>query len=238
MNIDEFLDEVCKYVKYKSVHMEIRSELREHIYENIHEWKMSEEEAVTSMGEPEEIGKAFNKNFHLPFNCRYGLCIWAAMVTVFIYLIYPVFAKLFNNTINTGHNNVVILSAISFIMFINVLFLKRGMLKLSFYDTINVTMGFLLGYVISVIVLMVFSKSGYYLYFSDVKIPIEFPYIPLLPINKIVFGLEFFSWWSCIVIYIISARGKEKTKEKTAEVFYVLVQYNNTGFLPVEKEKK
>lgn len=214
MNTDDFLNEVCKCVKYKSVHMEIRSELREHIYENIHEWKMSEEEAVTSMGDPKEIGKYFNENFRMPFNSRYGLCIWSAMITVFIYLIYPIFVKLFNNTINTGFNTIIVILFIAGAMVLNVKYLRRSMLKWSLRDILHVTIGFFVGYAAAAVIFLPFFKSGYYPYMSDVKLPIVFPYIPLLPKNQVLFGLEFFAWWGCVMIYIVSALYRKKDGKK------------------------
>ncbi|MFD1953368.1 FtsW/RodA/SpoVE family cell cycle protein [Paenibacillus thailandensis] len=66
--IDEFLDQVCKPVKAKEMHPDIRQEITAHLEERIEELiseGMTEEEAVrmaiARMGSPEEVGRQFHQ---------------------------------------------------------------------------------------------------------------------------------------------------------------------------------
>lgn len=75
--------------------------------------------------------------------------------------------------------------------------------------------GFLSGWVISMVLLLstsCISKYGYYLYCTDVKIPFAPLYIPFLPKDHLVFGLEFFCWWFCFMVYMIAVKSRRKIK--------------------------
>ncbi len=72
MDIKNFLDNVCKEIKYKPVRESISKELELHIQEIKEEYinkgiatKEAEEKAVAQMGVAEEIGKKLNK-IHKP----------------------------------------------------------------------------------------------------------------------------------------------------------------------------
>lgn len=67
--INEYIDYVCSYVKYKEVHKEIKEELLAHIEDSIDEYtatanEMSQEEAISKaverMGDGEAVGKQLN----------------------------------------------------------------------------------------------------------------------------------------------------------------------------------
>ncbi|MGV8981946.1 FtsW/RodA/SpoVE family cell cycle protein [Clostridium sp.] len=66
--INEYIDHVCSYVKYKEAHKEIKEELSSHIEDIVEEYTesgMSQEEAgskaVSRMGDGECVGKQLNK---------------------------------------------------------------------------------------------------------------------------------------------------------------------------------
>ena len=72
MDIKEFLNKICKEIKYKPIRKEISEEIQTHIEEikqnNINngmEEQIAEEKAIKEMGEAEEIGKQLNK-IHRP----------------------------------------------------------------------------------------------------------------------------------------------------------------------------
>lgn len=71
--VDEFLDKVCKNVKYKGAHASISEELQNHIQDHIHDFidqgfdeETAMRKAVEAMGDPVEIGKELNK-LHRPY---------------------------------------------------------------------------------------------------------------------------------------------------------------------------
>lgn len=72
-DVDTFLNEVCKHVKYKGAHPAISEELKNHIEDHICDFinsGMDEDtairKAVEAMGDPEEIGNSLNK-LHSPY---------------------------------------------------------------------------------------------------------------------------------------------------------------------------
>lgn len=72
-DVDRFLNEVCKHVKYRGAHKDISDELENHIEDHIRDFidsGMDEEtaikKAVETMGDPAEIGNSLNK-LHRPY---------------------------------------------------------------------------------------------------------------------------------------------------------------------------
>lgn len=71
--VDRFLNEVCKNVRYKGAHYLIREELQNHIEDRINDFidrgfdeETAIKKAVEAMGDPSEIGKNLNR-FHKPY---------------------------------------------------------------------------------------------------------------------------------------------------------------------------
>lgn len=67
-DVDEFLNEVCKHIKYKGAHLDVTDELQNHIRDHMDDFigrGMDEETAVRmaveAMGDPVEIGNSLNK---------------------------------------------------------------------------------------------------------------------------------------------------------------------------------
>lgn len=72
-DVDNFLNEVCKHIKYKKAHSEISEELQNHIKDRIQDFIHSDfdeetaiKKAVEAMGNPVELGIELNK-FHKPY---------------------------------------------------------------------------------------------------------------------------------------------------------------------------
>lgn len=85
--LSTFLDEVCRHIKCKAVHNEIREELSEHIYDLMEESieKGASEEkaldlAISSMGSTGEIGVKLHRQ-HKP-QTEWSLLILVALITV------------------------------------------------------------------------------------------------------------------------------------------------------------
>lgn len=220
---DRFLDEVCKNIKYRTVHKEIRAELRSHIRDVSEEYVKtgySREQAVNTaiarMGSAEEIGKALNRQFCLPFNCRFGLSVWAALVTIAAYLLYPLLYKIHSGTIKIPCASVVIAAIILMFILINVMYLRRGRLKFSVKDIGGVTVGYFIGWTIVQSGLLLASRIvgeyGFYPYMQDVKILFGFPYIPLVLKELSAFAMEYFCLWLCIIIYISAIKSAKMRK--------------------------
>ena len=80
--------------------------------------------------------------------------------------------------------------------------------------------GFLSGWVISMVLLLstsCISKYGYYLYCTDVKIPFAPLYVPFLPKDHLVFGVEFF----LLVVLLYGVYDSRKKSKKNKTVFGV-----------------
>lgn len=213
---EQFLDDMCGKIKYRRIHKHIRQEVSTHICETAEQYEKSGfshelavNMAVSHMGNAEHIGNEFNKQYRLPFNNRFGLGIWAIVVTMFIYLIYPLFYKLCNNTIQTGCNTITVIIGIAIFVVANYFLLRRRNLKMCVRDWIEISVGFLIGWAL-VITLLTLVSDGVYPYFKDVKVLFTYPYVPLLPKDLSVFGMEFFSWWCCLILYMLSTKGSSK----------------------------
>lgn len=218
--IDIFLERMCSRVKYKTVHNGLKKELLTHIEEMAEEYESfgynhdnAYSIAVSHMGNAFETGEAFNEHYKLPFDKSFGLGIWSMLVTAAIYFAYPIIYKLHNNTLRLSYGSVVALLIILLFGIGNVMFLRRGQLKIAPRDCAQITVGFLAGWAVSVSALMLSSfvvRSGYYPYFTDVKIPFAPMYLPLLPKDQFVFGMEYFCWWFCMITYMIAAKSRKK----------------------------
>lgn len=236
--IEDFLDRVCKKVKYKSIHTDIKQEFRSHIDESAQAYtrrgythESAASFAVSRMGDAEEIGDALNKEYRLPFNNKFGLAIWSALVTTTIYFLFPLLYKIFNNTIKVPNRNLVVLLSVLLFGMINFLYLKRSKLRMSLHDCLHITVGYLLGSVFSSIALLVssyFFKLGYYPYFPDVKI--LFVTIPFVPTSLQRFALEFFTWWFCIIVYFMAVRNRNK------KGFIFLARFCPTAYVDADKD--
>lgn len=78
--ITAFLDEVCRHIKYKKIHEEIRAELTEHILENAENGNICIEEAILQMGNSVEIGERLNKE-HKP-QTEWSIIVLGAMISL------------------------------------------------------------------------------------------------------------------------------------------------------------
>lgn len=223
--IDIFLDRMCSRIKYKTVHKELRKEIYTHIEEMAEEYESfgynhdnAYSIAVSHMGNAFETGEEFNRHYSLPFDKSYGLGIWSAIVTIITYFAYPLICKIHDNTIPIRYGSVFVLALIILFGIGNVMYLRQGQLKISFRDCAYITIGFFAGWCVSVTALLLISfitRYGYYAYFTDIKIPFAPMYAPLLPKDQLVFGMEYFCWWFCLITYMIAAKSRKKIKPFT-----------------------
>lgn len=240
--VDDFLDNVCSKIKYKTIHKDIRREMENHMEEMAQDYEAMGYDregalriVVSRMGDAEGIGKGFNHDYRMPFNCSFGFTIWAALVTVIIYLCYPLIYKIDNYTIKIHNSTFVILGAILLFAAVNVMYLRRGKLKMSWRDGIGISAGFFLGWIVAAGGLMIasmYGKMGYYPYFGDVPIPFVPFSVPMLPKKLTVFGMEFFSWWFCIIIYLAAV----KSNRKTDSVIFLARFPGACGYVEVDDE--
>ena len=222
MNKDEFLDEVVGAVKYRGVHKYIREELSAHIDEAAEcyerggvDRESALQKAALDMGNPEIVGAAFNREYRMPFNSRYGLGIWSCIATCVIYfLIYPITVML-NNRAIPGVAPVPIIAAM-FILFTvaNYMILRRGHLMPSARDVRDIAIGFLCGAVLSLVVLFgwsVFNEFGYYPYVDGVEILFLRP-VHYLGSDIRSFGDEMLILLFFVAIYLVSCKVNTKAK--------------------------
>jgi hypothetical protein len=151
----------------------------------------------------------------MPFNFKYGLIIWAAMATAFIYIIYPLLHKISNGSFNIPCNSLLLIGIILFMGLINYFVLRKGHFIFSFTDILDITIGFLIGAVLSMGILYATSligKYGYYPYSDDVKI-LLFNSIQFYGTEMRTFGNEFMIWCFCVLIYISSIKIRFKTNK-------------------------
>ncbi len=199
---DVFIEAVCSNVKYRSVRSKIRTGLLSKKDDFFSEKANNADKAASEI----------NKYHHMPFNCKYGLIIWAAIVTAFIYAIYPILYIISSGSLSIAYKNLSVIGIILFMGIINYLFLKRGHFKFSFIDVLDVTVGFLIGAILSVGLLFAVSsigKYGYYPYFNDVKI-LFFNSIPFFGGKLRICGDEFMIWCFCMLIYMLSIKPTAK----------------------------
>ncbi len=220
-SVDEYLDEMCAKIKYRACRREIREEVRSHIEETVQSYisggyskEEAERIALSRMGDASELGDIFNKQCRLPFNCRFGLAVWSALVTVIIYLLYPLFHKLNNFTIPLRYGNLIIIASFAVLALASCLYLKRGRLKTNIYDIWLVTAGFLIGAAVSLGGLFAassFVKIGYYPYFPDVKI-MFMNTVGMYGYEVKSFANEIMIYIFCLVVYMLSTETKNKKK--------------------------
>lgn len=199
---DIFIERVCGNVKYRSVRSKIEGVLL----------AQKEDFFSETADNADKLIEDINKYHHMPFNCKYGLIIWAAIATAFIYVIYPVLHKISNGSFNIPYNSLLLIGIILFMGLANYLILRKGHFIFSFTDILDITMGFLMGAILSVSILYVISpieKYGYYPYSDDVKIPL-FNSVRFFGTEMRTFGNEFMIWFFCILIYISSIKIKSK----------------------------
>lgn len=223
MDIYDYFDAICSEVKYKSVHKELKNELRSHIEDSAAErikqgmsYSAAISEAVGRMGNPKEIGKTFDRLYRMPFNSKWGFIIWGALVTIIIYLGYPLIYKLGDGTIGILRFNNIFIGIILFAFFlINMLFLKRGTKIITLRDMAQIALGYFIGWFITVPALIHIANlytPMHYAWVSDVPLPVAAPYLPLLPKNFSVFGVEYFALWFPLMTYMLSATSRKKFK--------------------------
>lgn len=170
MTLHDFLEEVCRHIKYRSIHNDIRDELASHIYEIKEREGFTTEQAVAMMGDPAEIGKNINKAYRMPFNCRYGIEIWAAAAAAPVCIAYP-FLKALSGT-NIGFAAMLIIIAAYGLLcgFI----IRRSNVRLTLRDILSAAVGGLCGTVITLAVVYLVSlmfTNGVYPYYPNVRIP-------------------------------------------------------------------
>lgn len=239
---EKFVEAVCDNVKYKTAHKKIKNEILSCIKEDVNKYmeegidnETALEKAVSDMKDPAEIGKVYNKYYHMPFNSRFGLMIWSAVVTAIVYFLYPVLCKISDGTIKTVSGGFVVLGILLLIGVVYYLILRRGHFQFSFLDVRDVSIGFLIGAILSVSILFLtfsFNKYGFYPYFSDIKI-LFFNSIKIYGSELRTFGEEFMIWFFCVIIYMLSIRTKNKDKS-----FSFVKNYDGSGIYYVNVDNK
>lgn len=217
---DCFFEKIYNEIKYRSIHKSVYEELSEHIDEAAAAYKndgYNEESALSKaledMGSPEDIGKAFNKQYSMPFNHRYGLVIWFGLITCFIYtVLYPILSLINNGKIEMRNSSIATVIILAAVALVNYLVLRRGHFIISGADVRDISVGFLIGASCSLIILFLLSlagKYGYYIYCSDVKILFFNPATYMG--NEIRFcGDELLIWLSFMIIYSYSCKINTK----------------------------
>lgn len=223
-SLHDFIESMCDEIRYKPIHRELKAEIKAHIEEMAEEYMAfgydydtSMNIAASRMGNAREIGEMMNKEYRMPFNSRLGLMFWAAIVTAVVYLGYPLIFRLYHGTIRIGHyNTVIIITMLALFMYANIRYLRRGRMMITVRDMLQISAGFIIGWVFSMLVLLISAKimglDTRYFYMPAVKIPLAFPYAPLLPKQYEIFGVEAFTWWFCMIAYMISVKSRKKIK--------------------------
>lgn len=105
--IEEYLDSVCGEIRTKSVHKQIRAELKEHIDSLVSEYvdnnmdrKSAEEKAVLQMGDPKETGAGLNRQ-HKP-KIEWSLIVLTAMLAALGLFINRSYTSAFQKIIFTA----------------------------------------------------------------------------------------------------------------------------------------
>lgn len=80
--VQQFLDQVCRHIKVKKMHTEIREELTNHIEDRIEEFQQrgssketATHKAIEEMGSPDVIGKSMNETHKPVLNWRIALLL-------------------------------------------------------------------------------------------------------------------------------------------------------------------
>ena len=172
-----YLDEVCRKIKYRSIHKTVRSELKLHIEESTEELERftseqnAEIQAIHYIGSADDVAHAYNRYHKMPFGSRYGLIIWAALVTAVFYVSAPVFKILINQPKNAP---AMILGLLFLFGALNYMFLRRAHMIMSGRDVRDILLGFLAGAGASLGMLYAASYTdgcfGFYPYYTNMKI--------------------------------------------------------------------
>ena len=199
MTLYDFLERVCAQVKYRSIHNEIRNELSEHVMELEENEGLTAEQAVAVMGNPSEIGKSINENYRLPFNSRYGLHIWAAIISAVICLAYPYLRTL--SRTNTGFFIMLIIVTVYSVLC--GFAIRKSNARISIRDIGSVAAGSAVGNILTLAVIYVFSMlltKRVYPYFQSVYIPFGINLDALTFLVVEVLWSAFVYWFSCKLI--------------------------------------
>ncbi len=187
MTLYDFLEEVCRQVKYHSIHNDIRDELASHIYDIKESEGFTTEQAVAMMGDPAEIGKNINKAYRIPFNCRYGIEIWAAAAAAPVCLAYPFLKTLSDSNIGFAAMLIIIAAYGLLCEFI----IHRSNVRLTLRDIVSAAVGGLCGALITLagvyLVSLPFTK-GFYPYCQNVRIPFG------IKLTTIIFAVIMMMW--------------------------------------------
>ena len=199
MTLYDFLGSVCAQVKYRSIHNEIRAELSEHIREIEENEGLTTEQAVSIMGNPAEIGKSINANYRMPFNSRYGLHIWAAIITAVICLAYPYLKTLAKTNIGFG----LMLIIVAIYSVLCGLTIRRSNARITIRDIVSVAAGSLIGSLLTLAFTYAVSllfTNGTYPYFQSVYIPFGVNLDTLTFLMVMMLWSALVYWCSCKLI--------------------------------------
>ena len=207
-----YLGEVCRKIKYKSIHKTVRSELKAHIEESAEELERftnkenAEIRAIHYIGSADDVARAYNGYHKMPFGSRYGLIIWAALVTAVFYFSAPVFKILMNLQKSAP---AMILGLLFLFAALNYMLLRRAHLIISGRDARDILLGFLAGAGTSLGILYaasyIYGCFGFYPYYTNMKIlfmnSVEFFGQPLrLPGDELM--IIFYE----LIVYMISVK--------------------------------
>ncbi len=198
MTLYDFLEEVCRHVKYRSIHNDIRDELSSHIYEIKESEGFTTEQAVAMMGDPAEIGKNINKAYRMPFNCRYGIEIWAAAAAAPLCLAYPFLKALSDTNIGFAAMLIIIAAYGSLCGFI----IRRSNVRLTLRDILSAAAGGLCGTLITLAAVYVASllfTKGVYPYCQNVRILFG------IKLTAVIFAVIMMMW--SVFVYFCSCKA-------------------------------
>lgn len=219
----DYLDDVCKEIKYKTIHKEIRSELQSHIDEFVNQYgeiygDSARDIAGRSMGNAKELGRMINKQYRMPFNSSLGLVIWAAVNTMLGWALYPFWISIwkYHPTIVTPVALIALLYCI-----INMFYLRRTHFKFSMRDWGQIALGTVIGSAVSITALLLISNIGVFgNYIYGVRCPIPYKWRPW----EYEMPIVLFFFWALWMIYMFSL-GKPKG-EKT---FWIMPSKGKTA---------
>ena len=197
MQTEEYLKNVCKYIKYKAARNEISQELKDHIEETKEKYIIqgmvmedAEQEAISQMGSAEDIGKKLNKIHKPKFDWKLATLI---VILMGFGLFIAVLKQQDSNELFTYVQNTIIYIAIGTIIGIGIYFFDYKKIK-KYSNTM---------YIVSSVILLIslsriFGSIGGYINF---------------------FKFSFMSCHFAVPLYIIAFIGflsdyKEKRKEQ------------------------
>lgn len=213
-----YLDEVCKEIKYKTIHKEIRKELQSHIDEFAEQYSeiygsAARDTAQRHMGNPKELGEMIDNQYPMPFDSSWGLIIWSALNAILGWTLYPLWMDIwrYRTEIVTPVACCVFLYCV-----LNMLYLRRTHFKCSFRDWGHIALGVIAGSVLSVGALLwvsaITGDFGNYTYGARCAIPyVWHPWyeMPML----------FFFFWAMWMMYMISLGSPKGWKRRMFKIF-------------------